>query len=397
MQLWPPVVEPRFLTRQVWDVPTARSLPGVAKALKVYSGQIGQCELDQYRGDEKLPRTPMLELPDATIRALATFTGAQVEDYLLHGNALHLVTARDADQWPLAVRYFPASMWTISDPAIDRTVLEPTYYLNGHEVRRDDVVHVQRGAHETQPYRGVGVVEEHLATLNRAGLQEEAERQSLTGGGVPSVAVIAPQPHLDSSKMDALGDQWAQKFNGPGRRPAILPNGTQVIPLSWSPEDQQAVMARQLTLTDLANIFNLDPWWLGAPGGSHNYKSPGPMFVSLLRTALEPVLKPFEQVWSLAWLPRGRTVRFDRVSLTRDDFATTINTLTTATGGKAVMTREEARTYVGWSPEPTLGEFPEAPEIPVPGATDPEKPDLKVVPGNDTDDEDEDEQEGQAS
>lgn len=396
MQLWPPVVEPRTLTRQVWDMPTARSLPGVARALKVYSGQIGSVALDHFRGDEKLPRTPFLELPDPLLRSLATFSMCHVEDYLLDGNALHLVTARDADQWPAAVRYFPASMWSVSDPSIDRRLDRVTYFLNGIEVRnREDVVHVQRGAHWSQPWRGVGVVEEHLHSLNRVGLQEEAERVNLTDGGVPSVALIAPQQHLTQDEIDEAGDQWAQKFAGPGRRPAMLPNGTTVVPLAWSPEDQQATMARQMSLIDVANIFNLDPWWLGSPGGSHNYKSPGPMFTALLRTALEPVMTVLEQVWSLSWLPRGRRVAFDRVAMTRDDFATTVTTLTAATGGKAIMTREEARVYVGWSPEPVLGEFPAAPEIPVPGATDPADdsgPGLSVVPGNGDNEDDDEEQ-----
>ena len=375
-QLWPPVVDPATLTRQVWDVDTARSLPGVGRALQLYGGLISQCPLDQYRGDELLkPRPPLLQLPDVSLRARSTFVRVHVEDYLLHGNALHLVTARTADNAVRGTRWFPAHMWFAADPASTQDG-GVDYYLNGLKVPREDVVHVQRGAAAGAPWRGVGVVEEHMSTLNRAGLEEASESKNLTGGGVPSVAVIAPQPVLTQGEVDEAKDAWEEKFEGPGRRPAILPNGTQVIPLSWSPLDSQMIEARKMSLVDIANGFNLDPYWLGGQSSSHTYKSPGPMFLALLRISLESVMSDLELVWSLLWLPpSGRAVKFDRLQLTRDDFATEVET-----GLKAVqaglISREEWRVRQGLPVEPEFGEL----ELPVPAAPA-GPPSLQVLPG----------------
>lgn len=386
-QLWPPVVDPATLSRQVWDANSARSLPGLGRALQLYGGLISQCALDQFSGDEPTrPRPPLLQLPDVSLRARSTFVRMHVEDYLLHGNALHLVTARYSDGGVRGVRWFPAHMWHVADPSASRDG-GVDYYLNGRKVeRREDVVHVQRGAAEGAPWRGVGVVEEHLKTLNRAGLEEAAESKSLAGGGVPSVAVIAPQSNLNAEDAEDAKDTWEEKFEGPGRRPAILPNGSQVIPLSWSPVDSQMIEARKLSLVDVANACNLDPYWLGGQSSSHTYKSPGPMFLTLLRTSLEPVMADLEQVWSLAWLPYGRSVRFDRLQLTRDDFATEVQT--GVQGVQAgLITREEWRIRQGLPTEPEFGELkgsepvqPDAPEG---------QPVLTVVPGGGADDDNE--------
>jgi ABC-type proline/glycine betaine transport system substrate-binding protein len=70
--------------------------------------------------------------------------------------------------------------------------------------------------------------------------------------------------------------------------------------------------------------------------------------------------------------------------LTRDDFASSITTLAAAVQAK-LMTREEARVYLGWSPEPTIGKFEEPAPTPVmePGAQP-----LQLVPGGAADGED---------
>jgi HK97 family phage portal protein len=179
------------------------------------------------------------------------------------------------------------------------------------------------------PVRGVGVVEEHLSTLDRAAQEEEYERSTLSGAAVPSVAIITPQATLTQDVADQAKDAWMDKFGGPVRMPAILPNGTEVIPLAWSPSDTQLIEARKMTLTDIANIFNLDSYWLGAAVQGMTYKTAAPQYQQILRTSIEPVIADFEQVWSQAWLPRGQMVRFDRNKLLAEDLPTTATALST--------------------------------------------------------------------
>lgn len=380
-QLWPPVVDPATLTRQVWDSVTAQQLPAVGRAMALYGGLISQCALDQYNGPTPVsPRPSILQTPDPLLRSLALFTRVHVEDYLVHGNALHLITSRKPDGQAARTTWFPADQWSV-DASNGRGYLD--YFLNGKKIaRREDVVHVQWGYAPGQEWRGWGLVERYLNSLDRVAMQEASERNALKGGAVPSVAVIAPQATLTQDEADEAASAWERRFNGPARRPGIFPKGTIVQPLGWSAEDQQATLARQMSLTDVANMLNLDAYWLGAPASSHTYRSPGPQFLTLQRTSLEPVMGDLEQVWSSAWFPSADQTRFDRNQLTRDDFATSLATL-----GKAVkeglMSVEEARLYMGWTETPLVGELLDpsaAPPEPaaIEGNQDPQ---LQLLPG----------------
>lgn len=368
--LYPAMMDPKTLTRQVWDASTARRIPGVGRALDLICGLMSQMPLDRYAGIMPLPRPRLLEQPDLDLD-LATFIAVQVEDWLLHGNAAHLVTARHSGGsfagWPAAGKWFPASQWHTT---VERG--QQLWWLNGVEVDPGDVVHVRNGANPMTPWVGQGVVERYLSTLDRIALQEERERQDTAGGQVPSVAVIVPQKDPDEADLDEAATKWASKFEGPGRRPAILPNGTQVIPLGWSPNDAQATEARKLGLQDTANMFNLDGYWLGAPASSHTYRTPGPLFLTLVRTTLGRIIVPFEQTWSQAWMPRGSVVQMDREAIQADDLASLVTTLTKATG-KPLMTVNEGRTRLRLAPVEGGDELATAPAAePEPPETDPD-------------------------
>lgn len=364
-QLWPPVVDPSTLSRQVWDSGTARAIPGVGRALSLY-GLLGQCRVDVFRGIRPLPRSRFLERPDLR-RTLPSFVKLHVEDYLLHGNAAHLVTARDSYGYPASVRWYPAHQWDVVE--VDGRV---DYYLNGHLVRDpDDVVHVKRGADPVNPSRGVGVVEQHVRALDRVALGDAAEASNLRGRGVPSVAIITPQSEPKEADLDAAADKWVERFSSGEPRPGFFPKGTELVPLSWSPNDQQMTEARRLGLTDVANAFNLDAYWLGAPGSSHTYRSPGPMYLTLLRTSLDDVAVELEDEWSWWWVPRGQRVKLDREPLLRDDMATSVKTAAQAYR-EGLWTLPETRSYLGRDPEVDIPR-PAAPAAAVEAPEEPEQ------------------------
>jgi HK97 family phage portal protein len=323
--------------------------------------------LNAYRGVTVLPRPLLLEAPDPT-RGGPWFVQLSVEDYLLDGNAIAQITARGSDGWPLAVTWWPASWvyisWSPPNPA------SVDYWLLGTKLPRGDVIHVRRGADRNYPVRGVGIVEESLGTLNRVAMEEEYENQALSNGAVPSVAIITPSAVLTQDVADEAKVSWMDRFAGPNREPAILPAGTVVQPLAWSPSDAQLTEARKMSLLDVANIFNLDGYWLGSPVAGLTYKTAAPQYQQILRTSLEPMLADFEAVWSKEFLPRGQMVRFDRSQLLRDDMATTALAVSTLVGA-GIMTVAEARVALDLPPTP-LGLL-QAP-TPVPEPVGPAEP-----------------------
>lgn len=331
----------------VWDAASARQIPAVARAIQLYGGMTKQMPMDAYRAGQPLPRPSLLNAPDPT-RGGPWFIQVSVEDYLLNGNAIAQITARSADGWPLALHWWPASWVYISWVPPDTSTAY--YWLpNGSRIHPDDVIHVRRGADRSMPVRGIGVVEEHLGSLNRIAAEEQYEAQALSNGAVPSVAIITPSSVLTQTVADDAKASWMDKYGGPNREPGIFPQGTVIQPLAWSPTDAQLTEARKMSLLDVANIFNLDGYWLGSPVAGMTYKTASPQYQQILRTSLEPVLADFESIWSAAWLPRGQTVHFDRSQLLREDLATAALALSTLVAA-GIMSIPEARAYMSLPP-----------------------------------------------
>src|SRR5215471_4789245 len=92
----------------VYDATTARQIPAVSRAIQLYGGMVKQMPMDCYRAGQPLPRPMLLRSPDPSpLWPRSRFVMCSVEDYLLSGNAVSLVTSRGADGWPLSVMYLP--------------------------------------------------------------------------------------------------------------------------------------------------------------------------------------------------------------------------------------------------------------------------------------------------
>jgi HK97 family phage portal protein len=331
----------------VYDAQSARRIPAVGRAIQLYAGLVKQMPVNAYRGSTRVDPTPRLLVKPDLNRGGPEFVQLTVEDYLLSGNAVSYVTARGAAGWPLSLMWLPIQAVYISwnPPAAGAS-----YYYYGQRLRTEDVVHIRRGADRYFPVRGVGVVEEHMPTLDRVATEEEYERNTLNRSGVPSVAVITPTPTLTQDVADEAKTNWLEKFSGPVREPVILPNGTVVQPLAWSPSDAQLSEARRLSLVDVANMFNLDGYWLGAPVAGMTYRTAGPQYQQILRTSLEPVLADLEAAWTNDLMPAGTSVRFERAQLLREDLATSMLAATQGYGA-GILALEESRVMVGVPPD----------------------------------------------
>src|SRR5262245_59934698 len=187
----------------VWDVQSPLRIPSVSRATALYSGLIRQCPMDAFRGLTPLGRPRLLDRPDP-VASRAWFVGVQVEDYLWHGNALSVITSLNAEGWPATVSWAPAAQVSMqSTPAGGLR-----YWYADRELPLDRVVHIRRSAVRFRPWRGVGVIEQHLGTMDRAALEEDYERNSLVGSGVPSVAIIANNPALSQEEADSGKITW---------------------------------------------------------------------------------------------------------------------------------------------------------------------------------------------
>lgn len=322
------------------------AIPAVGRALGLIEGLICQMPLQAAAGVEILPTPRLLRQPDPT-RSLSWWLAGQVRDWWLHGNAVQYVTVWDeATGLPAAVVWLPAER-----VGIVQGMGELIYTLDGVALDSSRVLHVRRGSDPLAPWRGVGVLEQHMPTWARLADQEQYEAGVLRGSAVPSVIITAQNADLSQGEADAAKASWMAKHSGPNREPVVLPAGTKVETLAWSPKDQQLNETRNLSLTEVANIANLDGYWLGAGTTGYSYKSPGPMYLNLVRQTIGPILAQLEGAWGPVWLPSGVELKADRQAILGDDMGTTIDWLTKAVAG-GLMTNDEARAYLGKSPLP---------------------------------------------
>lgn len=319
-----------------------KSIPAIGRGLDLICGLAKQMPIDDVQGDVVLSRPRLLDQPDPD-RTRPWFVGQHVEDYLVHGNAVTLITSRFPNGWPSSAVWVPAQWCSVSEGLDGGT----DYWVGGRQLQAADVVHVRRGADPFNVRRGIGVVEQYVSPLSRMLNQERYEAGVLSQSAVPSVVITTPNPDLSQTEADEAKAAWVAKFAGPNREPAVLPAGTTVTPLAWSPNDSQMAEAIKLSLTDAANMLNMDGYWLGAPTASMTYQSPGPMYLNLIRQTIGPILEEFEAAWSASWLPRGRRVTFQRRAAMSDSPAATVTWLATALD-KKIITVSEARVILGF-------------------------------------------------
>ena len=276
----------------VYDATSARHIPAVGRALGLYAGLCKQMPMEAYRTDMTASNlTPrILARPDPT-NGGPWFVQVSVEDYLLNGNAF--VVGHEPRRRRVAV------VGHVATRELCDRFLRPDVGRRDVQLPRGTVT--DRGRHPRKTRRGPllpgpgnrrrgGI----LSDVGPRGDGRRSGKRRATG----TAAAFRRSPslrhnrHSNQDVADEAKANWMDKFGGPVREPVILPNGTVVQPLAWSPTDTQLVEARHMSLIDVANMFNLDGYWLGAPVAGMTYRTAGPQYQQILRTSLESVLKP---------------------------------------------------------------------------------------------------------
>lgn len=78
-------------------------------------------------------------------------------------------------------------------------------------------------------------------------------------------------------------------------RLAVLQEGTEFKPLSFSPKDSMVIEAAQLSGLEMAQFLNLNPYWLGLPGSNEKYANLEQEMTLLVVRTLLPHLRADEQ------------------------------------------------------------------------------------------------------
>jgi HK97 family phage portal protein len=329
-------------------------IPGVWRARMLISQAIGGMPIGSWRGELPTEAPAILREPNPGEDRCAT-VAAWVCDLLDHGNAVGIITARDAAGNPVSLQPVPASIVEIG-----RTDAGAAYYKIGQTLYgRSEVFHA-KGMSGPGELRGMGVLEAHLNTLTRVQSEQDYASKAFRSG-VPSGLIRVKDPDLQPEMAADIKASWMESMTG--NQPAVLSELIDFEPIAWTPSDAQMVEARQLSLTDIANVFNLDAYWLNAPSTSMTYQNVQTASMQLSRFTLGPWITALEAQFSRL-LVRGQDARFNRDTILRDDTATRYANYKTGVEG-------------GWL---TLPEVRAAEGLPPLEEEEPAAPPLSIVP-----------------
>lgn len=303
------------------------AIPGAWRAANLLADLIGSVPWHAFRNLKGRPvelldpAPPLLEQPSPPDTRMTTFSSLAL-DLLWHGNAIGIVAARSAAGWPTATIVVPADQVAVR--RVTPAAFSPLpvgaieYSIGGLVFGSSEVIHI-KGPCAPGALRGIGVLEQHMETVN---LSREQIRQAgaIARHGVPTGVLTTDNPDTTDDELKAAKDGWliAQR----DRTVAALRHGTRFEPLSWNPEELQLVEARKFSLTDWENIFGLPPGWLGGQQSSRVYSNVELDAINLLKFG-SPAghMARFEQTLSLQF-PRGTIVKANLDALLRGDTKT---------------------------------------------------------------------------
>lgn len=225
---------------------------------------------------------------------------------------------------------------------------EPEFRIDGKDTvfTRRDVLHVKGMSFDG--VRGVSPITQTRAAL-QAGLTMEEQAEAFTRNAATPVGALKVAGELSDEAADRLSAQWQATYGGRNRgRVAILEDGTEFQSISISPVDAQFVEQRKLSSTQIARIFRVPPYMIGAESGSSmTYSNVEQETLQLVTHTLRPWLVAIEQAFAndedLFPVGSGRYPEFLIDAILRADTKTRYEAYSLALGGAAFMSVNEPR------------------------------------------------------
>lgn len=189
----------------------------------------------------------------------------------------------------------------------------------------------------------------------RQALATEASADALFANGVRSSGVLKTDKPLTGEQRGVLEQLLGDKFVGAANagRPMLLDNGLTWEKIAIDPVDAELVTSRQLGMTIICQIFEVDPHLVGITAGNTKLGSSiSDQTLSLVKFKMHKRLKRIEsalgkQLLTRADRQRGLKIRFNIEGFLRADSegrARYYNLM------KPFMTVNQVRAMEGWAP-----------------------------------------------
>jgi len=291
---------------------SALSVPAIWRATTMIADSVGVMPLHAYRNDQKLEPTPrLLERPNPLETRVETIS-AMVAALILHGNYIAIL----GEPGPTG---YPESIYPVASERVTIYKRDGRKYFRIDEIEygSDQIFHI-KGFSLPGDVAGIGIVAAQRQGVGAAVAVMEYAARYFNGGAMPSYAIKSSNPDLTEDEADLLKIKWMEHYGGKSRIPAILNASTDIEPLTANANDSQLVEARNMAVSDSANIVGVPGNMVGAPNTSRTYSNVEAQGLEYLRTSIAPITTRIESTFT-DYLPRGQEAKFNYDSLLRAD------------------------------------------------------------------------------
>jgi HK97 family phage portal protein len=355
---------------------TALQVSAVMACVGLIADSVASLPLRSTRriGDRNIPMdVPALFLdPSSTVTAYELIHQT-ITSLALHGNS-YIYVDRSANGTPIALT--PLSPTNVN--VVSLNMQTRNYTVGGEPVPAENMLHIRWWA-PPQAVVGLSPIEEQKTTIGLALAMERHMAQFYADGGTPS-SVIETDNEMTAQQAKVLRETWFDQHNR-RRRPAVLTGGMKWRPVTASAADMELNASREQQVLQIARIFRVPSYLIGAKGDSQTYANAEMAGQHFVTYTLMPWLRRLEDAFSSLLAPPD-FVRFDVDAFLRADTLSRLKAyqLAVATG---IRTPNECRASEDLEPYEGGDEFvmalPGAPmagpgETPPPMGVDAEPP-----------------------
>lgn len=323
----------------------AVGLPAFYRGLQIKSNLISTLPAHVVGTDGKslpdMSDLPMVKQPNPAERRMLTIS-KMVISLLLRGEILvvldNFIEVEDGA--------LPASI-VVVDPAMASRSSDGTRWdIAGKRYPADQVLWATLFVLPGQS-RGLSVIDIFQRLLNGELVMQDFQRKFYYDGAMPTIVATVKRPDVSEEQLSKWKISFMEKVAA-RREPVFLPGDLELTPLSLNNKDAQFLESRQFSLTDMANILGLPPYFLGASGSSNVYSNIVDQRRDLIDVYLRGELRLLEDCFTQL-IPSPLSWKFDPSDFLRLDPKAMADMLNIAAGW---MTLNEVRAMQGLDPLP---------------------------------------------
>jgi HK97 family phage portal protein len=263
-----------------------------------------------------------------------------VTSLALHGNAYIFIDRESATSMPVSVQ--PLHPQDVQVTIVNR---QRYYTTGGFTIPADNMLHL-RWWTPPQSAKGLSPIEMQKTTIGLALAMERHLSQFYGEGATPS-SVLEVDGDMTAEQARVLQATWETQ-NRRRRKPAVLTGGMKWKPIQTSAADSQMNETRAEQIAQVARIFRVPAYMIGARGDSQTYQNTESAGIHFVTYTLLPWLKRIEMALSTL-MPEPNEIVFDTAGFLRADQITRLRAYQVGIMS-GILTPNEARANEGREP-----------------------------------------------